>query len=73
MPFWLMKTCKFLVKPLHPFSEIHASWRKMRRAAHEGFNVRASTSYQPLQEKESALLVSHMLQDPNGWDDHLKR
>ncbi|PSR85636.1 hypothetical protein PHLCEN_2v5365 [Hermanssonia centrifuga] len=45
----------------------------MRRAAHEGFNVRASTSYQPLQEKESALLVSHMLQDPNGWDDHLKR
>ena len=45
----------------------------MRRAAHEGFNVRASSAYQPLQEKESALLVSHMLRDPHNWDDNLKR
>ncbi len=68
-----METGKCLVELLQPFSEIHAIWRKRCRAAHEGFNVRSSTSYQPLQEKESALLVSHMLQDPNGWDDHLKR
>lgn len=45
----------------------------MRRAGHEGFNVRAAATYQPLQEKESALLALHCLQDPDNWDDHLKR
>lgn len=45
----------------------------MRRAAHEGFNVRASATYQPLQEKESTLLASHMLRNPTRWDEHLKR
>lgn len=45
----------------------------MRRAAHEGFNIRASTAYQPLQEKESALLASHMLRNPMRWEEHLKR
>lgn len=45
----------------------------MRRAGHEGFNVRAAANYQPLQEKESALLALHCLQDPGNWDDHLKR
>lgn len=44
----------------------------MRRAAHEGFNIRAAAKYQPLQEKESALLALRCLQDPDNWDDHLK-
>ena len=48
-------------------------WRKLRRAAHEGFNVRACEDYQPLQEKESARLVHHMLEEPKEWDNHLKR
>ncbi|KAJ3558855.1 hypothetical protein NM688_g681 [Phlebia brevispora] len=48
-------------------------WRRMRRVAHEGFNGRVSAIYQPLQEKESALLALHMLRDPDNWEDHLKR
>lgn len=45
----------------------------MRRAAHDGFNARASTVYQPLQEKESALLASQLLLDPVHWDEHIRR
>ena len=52
---------------------LFSRWRYMRRAAHEGFSVRASTTYQPLQEKESALLASHMLRSPTRWNAHLKR
>ncbi|CAL1709871.1 unnamed protein product [Somion occarium] len=55
------------------FSKYGELWRKLRRAAHEGFNVRACEDYQPLQEKESARLVNHMLEEPDNWDDHLKR
>ncbi|KAF5342840.1 hypothetical protein D9758_013372 [Tetrapyrgos nigripes] len=46
-------------------------WRKMRKAAHEGLNIRASEAYQPLQEKEAAVLVDNVLKDPNSWVDHL--
>lgn len=45
----------------------------MRRAAHDGFNARASVSYQPLQEKESALLLSQMLKSPEAWEANVKR
>ncbi|KAF5342805.1 hypothetical protein D9758_013368 [Tetrapyrgos nigripes] len=48
-------------------------WRKLRKGAHEGFNIRASEVYQPLQEKEAAVLVGNMLKDPNSWFDHLNR
>ena len=45
----------------------------MRRAGHEGLNVRASEQYQPLQEREAALLTAAFLRKPEAWDDHLKR
>lgn len=45
----------------------------MRRAAHDGFNVRASATYQVLQEKESILLASHFLRDPARWGEHFGR
>lgn len=48
-------------------------WRKLRRAAHEGMSVHGAQNYQPLQEKEAALLVSGLLHDPNAWEDHLRR
>ncbi|KAJ3558856.1 hypothetical protein NM688_g680 [Phlebia brevispora] len=48
-------------------------WRRLRRAAHDGLNARASVAYQPLQEKESAQLLVHMLKDPENWDVNLKR
>lgn len=45
----------------------------MRRATHESFNTRKAGYYQPLQEKEAALLVYHMLCQPEDWDNHFKR
>lgn len=45
----------------------------MRRAAHEGLNVRAADKYKPLQETEAARLVFNLLRDPENWDDHFKR
>ncbi|KAJ7122958.1 cytochrome P450 [Mycena epipterygia] len=55
------------------FSGYGELWRKLRKAAHEGLNVRASEAYQPLQEKEAAVLVDNLIKDPEAWDDHLKR
>lgn len=45
----------------------------MRRAAHEGFAGRSTALYQPLQEKESALLALRILDDPEEWSHHFKR
>ncbi|PSR77908.1 hypothetical protein PHLCEN_2v7650 [Hermanssonia centrifuga] len=48
-------------------------WRRLRRIAFGGFTVRASVDYQPMQERESARLVAHLLRDPMQYDDHFKR
>ena len=45
----------------------------MRRAGHEGLSIRASEIYQPLQEREAALLVRDLLQVPDAWDEHFRR
>ena len=45
----------------------------MRRAAHEGFSNRATTAYHRLQEKHATHLVSHILESPDNWDDHVRR
>ncbi|EIM88908.1 cytochrome P450 [Stereum hirsutum FP-91666 SS1] len=55
------------------FSSYGDLWRKLRKAAHEGLNVRAAEAYQPLQEKDAAVLVADLLKEPLYWDDHLKR
>ncbi|KAJ3558862.1 hypothetical protein NM688_g675 [Phlebia brevispora] len=55
---------------LAPYGDL---WRRMRRAAHAGFAGKATAAYQPLQEKESALLALHILDDPEKWSSHLKR
>lgn len=51
----------------------HIRWRKMRRAAHDHFVGRAAATFEPVQERESAILLSHMLRDPGDWDNHLMR
>jgi len=61
---WTVSTAKGLIRD---------RWRRLRRAAHEGLNVRVSGNYQPLQENEAAALVANLLQNPDAWDDHLKR
>ena len=49
------------------------SWRKFHKAGHEGLNIRAAEKYQPLQEVEAATMVIDMINDPDHWNDHLKR
>jgi hypothetical protein len=44
----------------------------MRRASHEGFNLRASEKYQPLQFKEAAMSLLDILNAPESWVDCLK-
>lgn len=48
-------------------------WKKMRRAAHDNFVGRAASVYQKTQEREAAVLASHILKDPADWDNHLMR
>ncbi|KAJ3558859.1 hypothetical protein NM688_g676 [Phlebia brevispora] len=55
---------------LQPYNDM---WRRMRRASHEGFAGRSTALYQPLQEKESALLALRILDDPEEWSHHFKR
>ncbi|KAI0684340.1 cytochrome P450 [Earliella scabrosa] len=55
------------------FSGYTEVWRKMRRAGHEGFNLRASEQYQPMQAREAGLTVLDLLAQPDTWEDRLKR
>ncbi len=48
-------------------------WRRMRRVAHETFNVHASERFRPMQEREAALLVANILQEPKRWSYYCKR
>ena len=45
----------------------------MRRAGHEGFNLRASEQYQPMQAREAGLTVLDLITLPDAWEDRLKR
>ncbi|KIM36078.1 hypothetical protein M413DRAFT_449400 [Hebeloma cylindrosporum] len=48
-------------------------WRKLRKAGHEGLNMRAADKYKPLQEIEAAAVVVDIIKEPDHWNDHLKR
>ncbi|KIM46552.1 hypothetical protein M413DRAFT_24257 [Hebeloma cylindrosporum] len=48
-------------------------WKKLRKAGHEGLNVRAVDKYKPMQEVEAAAVVADIIKDPNHWLDHFKR
>ncbi|KAK7694473.1 hypothetical protein QCA50_001659 [Cerrena zonata] len=58
---------------LIPFAAHDDTWRKMRRASHEGLNSNYARNYYPAQQKEAILLVQNVLKDCNHWDDELKR
>ncbi|THG98108.1 hypothetical protein EW026_g4018 [Hermanssonia centrifuga] len=55
------------------FMEYGPLWRKMRRAAHEAFNIRSSQSNRRLQEKGSVVLASSLLEDSSQWEEILQR
>ncbi|KAJ7843627.1 cytochrome P450 [Mycena olivaceomarginata] len=52
-----------------PYGEL---WRRLRRAAHEGLNIRAAEKLQPQQEREAATLAAYIIRDPDEWEEHLK-
>ncbi|KZT29047.1 cytochrome P450 [Neolentinus lepideus HHB14362 ss-1] len=49
------------------------TWRRLRKAAHEGFHKGVVHRYQPTQFKEAVLLTSGVLSDPDSWEAHLRR
>lgn len=55
---------------IEPGFKIHR-WKKLRRAAHDGFKV--SSLYEPIQEREASSLVKSLIEEPELWDDHFKR
>ena len=55
------------------FDNERRSWRKIRKAGHEGFNARAVVAYRPMQEEYAARLVSALLTDPGKIDAHIRR
>ncbi|KAF9558962.1 cytochrome P450 [Agrocybe pediades] len=48
-------------------------WRRMRRATHEAFNTKMVEKYRPVQAREAAFAVLRMLENPDDWQNHLKR
>ncbi|KAF5343051.1 hypothetical protein D9758_011135 [Tetrapyrgos nigripes] len=55
------------------FQRFGEQWKRFRKAAHAGINIRAAEAYYGIMERESALLVQEFHRDPKSWDDHLQR
>ena len=49
------------------------TWRRVRKLQHHVTQVKAATSYQPLQMKESARLVQGLIQDPTRYKGLFRR
>ncbi|TCD61907.1 hypothetical protein EIP91_007721 [Steccherinum ochraceum] len=56
-----------------PFLRYGSTWRKFRKAAHEGLTPKAVQSYTRFQERESVILVEALAKEPAGWSGHLNR
>ncbi|KAG6853456.1 hypothetical protein C0991_004243 [Blastosporella zonata] len=48
-------------------------FRRMRRVTHDTFGPHASEQFQPLQQREAVRLASELLDDPDNWDEIVKR
>ena len=48
-------------------------WRRMRRAAHEALTKVAVQRYHPIETKEANILVSALLTNPEGREQHIQR
>jgi len=55
------------------YIELIASWRRMRKAAHEGLNKSVIKDFHSTQTKEALILASDGLNDPTQWEKHLRR
>ena len=54
-------------------NEIPTSWRRMRRAAHEGLHKPAAKTFNNIQEMEAVLLTNGILEAPELWEKHMRR
>lgn len=72
-PRWIMASEILTGGLLVVFTGYGQMWRRMRRAAHEGLNMRVAKDYYAIQTKEAAILADGLLKEPNSWDDHLRR
>ena len=50
-----------------------SSYRKLRRALHEGFSDKACKKYEPLLENRAAVLVAHVLESSDDWPKTFSR
>lgn len=57
---------------LTPGEFIHR-WRRHRRAAHEGFSLKASKASQAIQVRAAVHTALGMLSDPEQWEHHIER
>ncbi|KAJ3797608.1 cytochrome P450 [Lentinula aff. detonsa] len=72
-PNWIV-ACQMLTEGLFmPFVRYGETWRRMRRAAHQGLHQNAVEKYKPIQTKEAMLLLNDLFQKPDGWVDHVRR
>ena len=52
---------------------IECSWRRMRRAAHEGLNKGTVKDFYDYQTTEALMLARDGLKNPATWGKHLRR
>jgi len=50
-----------------------SSWRRMRKAAHEGLNKGVIKDFHETQTREALLLAASGLAEPAQWDKHIRR
>ncbi|KAH8091810.1 cytochrome P450 [Cristinia sonorae] len=56
-----------------PFLRYGDTWRRFRKAAHEGLTPRAVESYTRFQERETPMLLEALAKEPQAWSGHLNR
>lgn len=55
------------------FMQYGELWRKERRLLHQLTSPKASASYEPIQDQESATFLLHMLERPKQHWGHAQR
>jgi len=53
--------------------QIKSSWRRMRKAANDGFSKSSVTTFYEKQTTEAIVLACDFLVKPAHWDNHLRR
>lgn len=49
------------------------SWRRARRASHEGLRKDVIKNYRPLLTKEALIMLDDLCKNPSEWDHNMRR